>query len=155
VNIFAGIGLLATLLALLAVLAVMNVRIGPRSYDHIFNWGGLDPRQNFSVVWDRSEAPSRDGPWEVICFQLQEGGFSPREPDRWSLQSTDAWEAKVRDDALIGEAGLGCIPEVELKSNSTAFFLWQAEYFGQNMSGVTAIFYHRPTRRMLFLNWAT
>jgi hypothetical protein len=147
--------MVATMIALLAILPPMNLRIGPRSYEHVFNWGGLDPRQSYSVVWDRSEGPSRDGPFEVVCFQLKEGGFSPKDPGRWSLQASDAWEAKVRDDSLIGEGGLGCIPELELRSNSTAFFLWQAEYFGQNMSGATAMFYHHPTRRLLFLNWAT
>ena len=59
VRIFAVVGALATLLVLLALLAVANSRFGRFSNDYIFNMGGLDPRQAYTVVWDRSEAPSR------------------------------------------------------------------------------------------------
>jgi hypothetical protein len=106
-------------------------------------------------VWDRSEAPSRDGPFEIVCFQLEEGGFAPSDPTRWSWQANDAWEAKVRDDALPGESALGCIPGDETKSTATGMLLWRLEYFGNNASDATVIFYHRPTMRLLFVNWAT
>jgi hypothetical protein len=155
VRVFAAIGLLATIGTLLVGLSFTGIGVSRSSHDYIFNWGGLDPHQHYTVVWDGSDAPSRDGPFEVICFQLEDGGFAPRDPTRWSWQANDAWEAKVRDDALPGESALGCIPDDEIRSNSTGMLLWHMEYFGSNASGATAIFYHRPTMRLLFVNWAT
>ncbi len=154
VRIFAVIGVLATLVFMLIALSFTNVRIGPFSRDYIFNWGGLDPRQPYTVVWDRSEGPSRDGPFEFLCFQLQEGGFSPDDPDRWSWHANDPWEAKVRADVLLDPQASGCIPRDELRSESTALLLWSARYQGQRIDSATAIFYHRPTNRLLFVNWA-
>ena len=155
VRIFAVVGALATLLVLLALLAVANSRFGRFSNDYIFNMGGLDPRQAYTVVWDRSEAPSRDGPFEFLCFQLQEGGFAPNDPNLWSWQANDPWEAKIRNDVFVEPKGSACIPGDEFRSESTALLLWSVRYHGRNVDSTTAIFYHRVTNRLLFVNWAT
>jgi hypothetical protein len=156
VGVFAGIGVFVSLYApFMLILLFTDVPLAVRSKDYIFNISGLDPQKPYKVVWDRSEPQSRDGPYDVICIHLLEGGFSPERPEDWSWRADDPWEARIRRDVLPYEDWLNCIPEEELMSTSTGFYLRGVRYHGQRVSNATVFFYHPPTQRLLFLDWST
>lgn len=88
---------------------------------------------------------------------LSEGGFNPTRPEDWSSQP-DPWETKMREDAFIfGDfEWFGCIPADQLAVPPTEFFLRRIVYYGRdNPTDAMAMWYHPPTRRLLFVNWST
>lgn len=155
IRIFALIGVAATLFVIWVATALLWPNWRPLSYSDVFSEGGLDPRQRYSVVWDRSEAPSRDGPFDLICFQLEEGGFAPARSSSWSWNASEPWEAKIRTDVMLGIEAASCIPEGEILSTETALLVRRVVYFGTNVSDAAVMFYHRPSRRLLYLDWST
>jgi len=126
--------------------------------EFIFNWGGLDISQNYTILRSYQSPQNFLGDHlDHYCIQLEKFNPNAKEARNWLFGPE---ENSLMNDArkLLSSSGEAaqCFNEpISGIEQDVAAYVWAARIHGRNISGAQIIFYHKKTNRILYVSLET